>query len=359
MSRGTGLAILAAAVLVGIAVLWVVLPAESSRRSVHTMEAAPLAAHGDASIAPSLESTSARSPAIVPAPAAVSPDVAPAPAPQEEALRIRGLVVNMRGAPLPRCRIWARDSDESATGASGGDAGKSPARDGIKADTDGTGRFVLEGLIASSYRLLAMDLNSLASAETDPIRPGAGEVRILIDTDDIYPCVAGQIVDYAGQPVTNMRVIVTRNSPDGGMMCGEVRTDVGGNFHLEDVPRSADSIAVLPERAVSRPFPLRGVSDLCSLRLELPGSGDVRVVVETPDVAADEFAVLDAQGRRIQLAVHWHGGWAGPNETLPVGEGQWAIVSEDAATLVLLMKGQEIRRVPMRVSPGEQQVIRL
>jgi hypothetical protein len=356
MSRRATLAIVAAIALLGIAVLWVVLPAGTSPRSVAQAAADAPVAPVASSIEPNLESSPARDRAQVPAPAEPAPVRATAPAAKKEVARIRGSVVDTHGAPLPRCRVWAQDSAEPAdwTKAS---LPRSEAPDRIMADTDAGGSFVLEGLLAPSYRLLAMDRSSLASAEMGPVRPGASDVQIRIDTDACYPCVAGEVVSTTGQPVENMRVVVTRNSPEGGWMCGEVRTDAAGRFRLERVSLDADSIGVLPEQAVSRPFSLLGVADLCALRLEMPASGDIRVVVETPGLEADAFAVLDAQGRRIQIAVHWRGGWMGPNESLPLD--QEAIVSEDAATIVLLSKGQEVRRMPVRVVPGEKRIVRL
>jgi RNA polymerase sigma-70 factor (ECF subfamily) len=288
---------------------------------------------------------------------------------KQEALILRGQVVDAQGNPLPRCRVRALDPvglDEilphGVAKPVSEDVGKDLVLGGSEVSTDTDGQFALKGLVARRYRLHALDLGSIASVDTEPIEAGRTDVRIRIDTGACYPCVAGQLVDPTGRPVANMRVQARRTTAEGTLMSDEVRTDADGHFKLPPVSRDAESIVVLPESAVPRLFQIKGVPDLCSLHLVIPRFGDLRVEVVTPGLVADNFAVLTESGARIDIAKHYGGGgWEGPFEVIPVEDGKsaWAIVPEDAVTIILLKDGNEIARQSLQVKPEELSVVRM
>jgi len=284
---------------------------------------------------------------------------------RQETSSIHGQVVDAQGRPLPRCRVRALDPvslnellPERVAKSGNDDVGKDLVLGGSEVSTDAEGQFVLRGLVPRRYRLHALDLGSIASADTEPIEAGSDDIRIRIDTAACYPCVAGQLVDRAGHPVANMRVQARR----GALMSDEVRTDTDGRFKLPPVSRDAESIAVLPEAAVPRLFQIRDLPDLCSLHLVIPKFGDLRVELVTPGLAADNFAVLDEAGARIEIARHYGGGgWEGPLAVIPVEDGKsgWAIVPDDAVTIVLLKDGNEVARQSLQVKPDELSVVRM
>jgi hypothetical protein len=120
--------------------------------------------------------------------------------------------------------------------------------------------------------------------------------------------------------------------------------------------KSAEGLAVLPDAAVPRDFLFKEYSDLCALRLVVPQTGDLMIELATEGLDADEVAVLDQKGVRIKMAQHWGGGgWTGPFETMHFQDRKtpWAIVPEDAATVVLLKNGEEVARRSVHVKAGD------
>jgi len=86
------------------------------------------------------------------------------------------------------------------------------------------GRYRLEGLSAATYRVMADDLGTEATAEPDGIPLGDGEQKEGVDI--VLPAklsIEGHVVDADGAPVADVQVIARRSSPaaPGGTGGGE------------------------------------------------------------------------------------------------------------------------------------------
>jgi len=73
---------------------------------------------------------------------------------------------------------------------------------------------------------------------------------------------------------------------------------------------------------------------------------------------ADAFVVLDAAGSKLQ-ALEYKGPMAMPHDPVPIELGKSPVVAitEDARTLVLSKKGEEVTRFPLSIAPGELKVV--
>ena len=287
---------------------------------------------------------------------------------KEESLVIRGHVIDSQGRPLPRCRV--RTADPSTLEEVLAWAGiQPPSADGVKgigfggrdASTDDGGSFVLRSLAPRSYHLRALDLDSLALSASIAVKAGSVDVLIRVDTDASYPCVAGEVVDSAGHPVADMRVVAVRGTPDGEERSAEIKTDSEGRFRMQRLSREADTISVWPERIVPRRFRIGEQPDLCSLRLVVPRPGDLKIELASAGLTADAFAVLGKDGTRLQVEKHWGGGSQGPYDTVPIvdGSSDWTIVPDDAGTVILYKDGNEVLRRSLQLKPGELNLLKL
>ncbi|HEV8113702.1 MAG TPA: hypothetical protein VGR31_13080 [Planctomycetota bacterium] len=287
---------------------------------------------------------------------------------RERALVIRGHVVDATGIALPQCRVLAIDPvglDEtlqrSLIALPGGVPRKNIVMGGSEVPSGPDGSFELAGLLPRRYRLRAVDLRTLGSVDTEPIEAGRVDLVIRVETGEVRPCVAGQVVDSAGRSVASIRVQTGRLFSDRLRWCEEVRTDADGHFNFPAVSRQADRVAVLPDGA-PRAFRFSDFQDPCAMRLVAPRTGDLRVELTTAGLAANEFAVLDRTGARMQVGKHWgSGGWRGPMDAIRLESGKsgWVIVPDDAALIILLKDGTEVARQAVEVKPGELNVVRL
>ena len=287
---------------------------------------------------------------------------------KEETLTIRGYVVDSQGKPIPHGRVraadpstlgealaWARIEPPSADGVSGNGFG------GRDASTESDGSFVLRSLAPRTYHLRALDLESLASSPSIAVEAGSPDVRMSVDTDATYPCVAGTVIDASGRPMSGIRVLALRNTSDGEERSAEAKTDSEGGFRLTRLWRASDTLAVWPERIVPRRFRIEGQPDLCALRLVVPRSGDLKIELTSASSLADAFAVLDKDGARLQVEKHWGSGSQGPYDTIAIvdGSSDWTLVPDDAATVVLLKYGNEVLRRPLLVRAGELNLVKM
>ncbi len=286
----------------------------------------------------------------------------------EQMLKIRGQVVDASGAPVPRTHVRSLKK-VTLNEILGGGSAVSTAADDVKETVVGgnevvakaDGRFELVGFQPGSYRLHIVDVRSLVALDTEPIEAGRSDVRIQLPGDGCYPCVAGQLVDQNGNPVVDMRVQARRTADEGTMLAEEVRSDAEGRFKLPSLSREAQDVAVLPVRGVPRLFRIQEFLDPCSMRLVIPRFGDVKVEVVS-GLDADHFSVVDQKGETIQIALHYGGGgWEGPFTTIPIDDtdSEWAIVPEDAASIVLFKNGKEVARTGIHVKPDELNHVRM
>jgi hypothetical protein len=141
-----------------------------------------------------------------------------------------------------------------------------------------------------------------------------------------------------------------------------VRTDEEGRFEIERASALAEAAIVqVEESAPWSVIPIAPSQDRRSLVLQVGLLGRLRLDLADEVIAANAFWVLDAHGNRLQLGARMGGGlWvAGPQWDISRGARSEAVlVSEEAETLVLASGGSEIARFPIRILPGELNVVR-
>ena len=141
-----------------------------------------------------------------------------------------------------------------------------------------------------------------------------------------------------------------------------VRTDGEGRFELRNVPRSLVYLRIEGEGLI--PLEYGRGSELPRNRIEdLQITVDLRChfKVELADPAsADEVSVLDADGAALVINI-FYGNSRRENERAPILEGrsQTMAVTDAGRTLVLLLQGKEVNRVPLDLLPGKLKELRL
>ena len=99
-------------------------------------------------------------------------------------------------------------------------------------------------------------------------------------------------------------------------------------------------------------------ADASGLVFRIPASCRLRVTLQTFD--ADALALLDAEGRRVEISFEIEAGLVSNDEIDLVGGRTGAmLVPETAKTLILLEDGVEVARRDAHLVPGEVVEIRL
>jgi hypothetical protein len=304
-------------------------------------------------------------------------------------LSIAGEVRGADGEPGAGLRVWLTDPTTFGAGGRGAlqveDLLAGVEERGWRwVETDERGRFEIDGLAARDYVLAALDPATLLRADSEPIAAGTQGVVLRLPQDGLYPLVAGSVRGHDGTPLAGVRVGTMcdafRARWEGSVIsthhagAGSTVTDEHGRFELRDVPRSLvylrlDGAEILPleygrwvegdprfaDAEVQR-LPTERIADLdirvdrrAHLQLELAEPG-----------RADEFGLLDARGRPIELSTFEAGGRdEGPRAPIVAGRSNVVAGSDRARTLVLYRGGTEVERAPIALRPGETTPVRL
>lgn len=310
---------------------------------------------------------------------------------------LAGRIVDSHGTPLSKVRLWLGDPTyfgmvdggptniESLLGTARTRGEIDRARAGTGADFDGPdllwsfvetdddGHFRIEGLLARTYRLRAMDVHTLVHVDEGPFTAGDGAIEIVLPTSEYFDKVTGHVLARDGEPIEGVRVTAVRrvakievrewsNSRTWGG--ASTLTDAEGRFELEHVAREGIFLAVhgdpilgtwfdFPSENATTARTYEGIEvravRRCHLQVELEG-----------DVArADAFAVLDASGQRLELSII-RGGNDDSSSTARLIAGRSAVIAvgEGGVTLVLLSKEKEVERQPLALVPRQLSVIR-
>ena len=290
-------------------------------------------------------------------------------------LSITGRVVDHEGRPVARAEVW---SDEETRFGFVEIDGEGSMRvlatvESIlrghnwiqRGKADDEGRFELAGLVARDYRIVALDQARLI-ATTVTVAAGTRNVEIRMPKEDLHERVAGRVVSLSGEPVADAEVLLERRSAGAQGVTVErlesvrVRTDADGRFAFQKVSRAVNTANItgadIDLSGFHRPIPPD--ADVEDLEFVVP----LRVHVQIdagPDAEFDEVAILDAEGKRLNLAIY-HGRVAFAMEELSLQQGRSEpfSVSEAGTTLVLYAKGVEARRMPLELERGKLNTIR-
>ncbi len=311
---------------------------------------------------------------------------------------LAGRVVDERGNPLPKVRVWLADptyfgqvegtpthvehvlagaptSSELAAmeAAHGGESYDGPDLLWSFVATDAHGNFRVEGLYPREYRLKAMDPKSLVMIEDGPFAAGDERIELRLDTGGEYEKVSGRVLARDGTPVPGVRVAAARRvatvkvddwSSSRGFGGDSTVSDAEGRFELEHVAREGIFLTLFgdpilptwhefPEKATSTAKTLEG------LAIEVVRRCHVQVELGDRVTRADHFAVLDDSGERLQLSII-RGENESTNNVMPLIDGRSPPIAlaEHGKTLVLLLDDKEVERHPLTLKPGELSVLR-
>lgn len=231
-------------------------------------------------------------------------------------------------------------------------------------DTDSEGKFELGGLQPRTYVIGLLDRNTLRTMRTEPIQAGRKDLEIEFRADGATVLVAGRVIDRSGAPVPRAEVRLVR----------DITREEGGYREGVDVFRSADEEGVFAfpnaaadVRAVRVGFqgdmayehPLGGGQDLAHLVLVAFRRTHFQLDLTGSDVQADFFGIVDEAGQGL-LIVKYEGNIAKSSMRWPIQEGRSdALTVLDAAeNVVLYFQNAEVRRIQVRLIPGDLTVVR-
>ena len=289
---------------------------------------------------------------------------------------IRGRVVDAEGQPLADVEVWTADGEHFAKVARRiGDVEvfiRSSVEeliqpDGRRTRTDREGRFELTGLLLRDYDLLALNRATLELVQGPNVRAPQASVTLRMAGEQPTRPLAGRVVNYAGEPLADVRVGLDRTVPtplgEGRVTTSiepRTSTDRDGRFELGPVVIEGTSLVLLDTGAAMLPrFELEGRSDLDALELRVPEVCHLRVTLDDPDYA-DGLSVLNADGDAMMFTfnvgeLRLSAAGAG----LEDGRSDLLEINETAATLVLHRGGEEVLRVPLNPRGGEVEEVRL
>jgi RNA polymerase sigma-70 factor (ECF subfamily) len=291
-------------------------------------------------------------------------------------LAIAGRVVDPRSEPLEGMSVWLADPTlfgalERGLRQVEGLLASEEARAWHSVTTDARGHFRIEGLLPRSYRLRAMDPATLLRTEDGPFAAGEEGVLLRMPSDGLYERVAGRVLSRSGKPVGGAEVFpmcdAFRTEVKPGMASTShasvegTRTDAEGRFELRRVPKNLVYLRIEGEGLIPLEYGRGGELPADRIeRLEITVDRRCHFKVELTDpAAADEVAVLDAEGNELILNI-FVGDGRRENERAPIAEGlsHTLAVSDAGRTLVLYLQGKEVGRVPLALEPGEMKEIR-
>jgi hypothetical protein len=277
------------------------------------------------------------------------------------ALAITGRVLRADGTPPKQGHVQVADGTPcGSNGCYIEDATEGHYQPGVELQADGS--FVLGGLSARSYRLLAWDESEGQLVYSSPIAAGTTDLLLQSQAEDFHEQLTGRLLTRRGESVAGAEVELWMNifrSPGSGYAktFGRVTTDADGRFTLVHVPRTWSEISFHGEglRYESVPVP-----ESPSVPLTITVNLEVRTTVEVADEKIDTVQFLDAGGKVVSAMVQWPGVDSQQYEVRRE-KGAFPVfkIGDDAVTAVLRQGKTEIRRVPVEIRREKLLLLRL
>ena len=307
---------------------------------------------------------------------------------ESRTLSIEGRVQDEHGAPRAGLRVWIADPTLFGALVEPG-AGHEPQFVQVEAllggrgpgwswsESDEDGRFVLDGLGERDYAVAAMDPATLQRVVASDVAAGRRDVVLVLASGALYPRLSGRVVDSHGDPVAGASVFPMCDALETRFE-GEVistqhqsvrgtHTDADGRFELQRVPRDLVYLRIEGSDMIPLEWGRHLAGGLAKLvgehHDELTIAVELRchfqVELEVP-AEADQLGILDADGHEMIIS-EFRGNNREERERHPIVDGRSAMlaVGDGATTLVLYRAGGEVRRTPVRLTPGTPSNLRL
>ena len=289
-------------------------------------------------------------------------------------LAISGRVVRSDGVPVPSAKVWLAPPTWF-----GGIEGDVTSVEALTARDDrrfwawvaaqGDGSFELAGLSPRTYRLKAVDPDSLLLVESEPIPAGTREVRLVLPSDALHARVRGRVVASDGAGIPDLRVQVQRMAlefafPGGGTRDefttrAPVATDADGRFELMNVPREGVEIFATGDAILFAGAWLGPESDPEGVVIRAERRVHVQIELAPPFERADALRVLDEKGQGLVLRVmRGSTSFTNPRAELLDGRSHVLSVSERARWVVLYRGEAEVARLAVTPAPSGVNLVR-
>lgn len=279
---------------------------------------------------------------------------------------LRGRVVDEAGAPVEGARVWlvgGTTYSDLATTVEDELGGVIPAK-GVR--TDAQGRFEYPGLFGESYGLRVLDEETFQVAEAHDLRPGAGEVRLVLDGSEVIPRVAGRVVDRRGRPVPGIQLCLQFTEFEWASGGSTFRlhelgvSDERGEFSFEDVPHrgvtfvasgagdDVDWLSLELDPTTAHALEIE-VSLRLRFRLDERSLGDYERLMVV-DAAGEQVSFVAIKSNVRSRALVWT---RRPELGWPVFE-----VPDLAEAVVLESAGRDPLRIPLLLERGKVMTLR-
>ena len=300
-----------------------------------------------------------------------------------EPLTIAGRVEDDTGEPVPLASVWTPDGTrfgEVWFEGGGGSTYNLPChvedilapvgrfRLGRWATADEEGQFEIRGMLPRAYEIRAIHPTTMEVTTLPTVQGGDCDVRIVLGGTEPARRVAGRVVYGDGSPVTGARLVCVRDRTPGIERLsapfpshGWREVDAEGHFAFDAICVQGTHLNLVGEGVPrGQELELDPEMDLEDLEICIPRVCRFQVVLEGNPEEARWLKVLDEDGRTLRMHCDL-GRWMTSTilGDLVGGRSEVLHVGDDARTLVLLRQGAvEVRRIPIRLQPGEIQVIR-
>ncbi len=297
------------------------------------------------------------------------------------ALEIAGTVVDGAGRPIAGAQVWT--SDGEAFGMLSRRFGEVDFyvptdveevlvsteegwRDGRETRSDAAGRFRLRGLLERDYALLAMHPVTQEITWLPAVRAGDGRVALVLAGEPTRE-VRGRVVNFAGEPVEGalVRVFRKRALPDGSHAFRQADhdfhavSDAEGRFRFEALCVAGTHILLNGETIASpQDRALDEEPDLLDVVFRAPAVCHLRVFLADP-ARADSLMLLDERDQPLSLSFLVGSVTLG-SEAVTIENGASDLIQTDeSARVLVLSKGGQKERIPIRLLPGQVNELRL
>lgn len=298
------------------------------------------------------------------------------------ALEITGRVLTPAGEPIANAWVWTHDGERLPRPtrehprrleeilAPRGDG----IEDGRMRKTDDEGRFRLHGLLPRTYRVFALDPRTLEAAYAGPVTAPREDLRLFVGGEEALSRVAGRVVTYGGDPWPGVKVYsgrhrVTADGTARSPLCSLASpiTDERGRFEFPALAIDGSYLLLGGEDVpMLDHLELASFPDLEEIEIELPAPCRLQVFLEQDPDEANVFMLLDDEENFLYFETHFDTYVSlGAIANIVGGRSEVIRADERAAWLVLMRTderadtpGEEVRRVPVRLTPGEVTILR-